>query len=174
MGMFLFSKAATWITGQIFVSPKLFHTGRSFPCAVGVYVEDWTAGQVHGYWHRTSDGTGAKIGAVHMRAKCRNRQPSYGLLRSTTRSPARPSSVYRTVSSQPRLRSISSWSSGWLFGSAAAVALILLARLSVPFLLLLPTQVVDGGEHHVRLPALAYPESVLDPAKVKSLIAARL
>ncbi|KAH8084259.1 2,4-dienoyl-CoA reductase [Filobasidium floriforme] len=34
--------------------------------------------------------------------------------------------------------------------------------------------VVDGGEHHVRLPALAYPESVLDPAKVKSLIAARL
>jgi hypothetical protein len=30
MGMFLFSKAATWITGQIFVSPKMFHTGRSF------------------------------------------------------------------------------------------------------------------------------------------------
>jgi hypothetical protein len=30
MGMFLFSKAATWITGQVFVSPKMFHTGRSF------------------------------------------------------------------------------------------------------------------------------------------------
>lgn len=40
--------------------------------------------------------------------------------------------------------------------------------------LIFSRQVVDGGEHHVRLPALAYPESVLDPAKVKSLIAARL
>ena len=30
MGMFLFSKAATWITGQIFVSPEMFHAGRSF------------------------------------------------------------------------------------------------------------------------------------------------
>jgi hypothetical protein len=32
-------------------------------------------------------------------------------------------------------------------------------------------QVVDGGATHVQLPALAYPESVLDPEKVKSLIA---
>jgi hypothetical protein len=114
-----------------------------FPASVWVHRLDWTAGTIHGYWHRTSDGTGAKIGAGHMRATYRNRQSSYGLLRSTTRSPARPSSVYRTVSSQPRLRSIipvpSSWSSGWFFGSAAAVALILLVRLSVPFLLLLRT-----------------------------------
>lgn len=112
------------------------------------------------------------------RSPCESDVPQLATkLRSGTvnyESTARPSSVYRTVSSQPRLRSISSWSSGWFFGSAAAVALILLARLSVPFLLPLRTQVVDGGEHHVRLPALAYPESVLDPAKVKSLIAARL
>lgn len=84
MGMFLFSKAATWITGQIFVSPEMFHAGPSFPCSVRVYRGDWIAR----HWHRTSDGTGAKIGAIHMRAKCRNRQSSYayGRLRSTTKS----------------------------------------------------------------------------------------
>jgi hypothetical protein len=35
MGMFLFSKAATWITGQIFVSTKMFHAGRSFLVLLG-------------------------------------------------------------------------------------------------------------------------------------------
>lgn len=99
----------------------------------------WKTGlrAIHCHCRRTSDGTGAKTGAVYDEAQYCSRRSSYGPLRSTTKSTARPSSVYRTVSSQPRLRSIvpipSSWSSGWFLGSAAAVALILLARLSVPF-----------------------------------------